>query len=73
MKTEIKKERYQLSKLSSGWQICPKCYGQGVVWFPTGIPFNETFSGDGKPFICDVCKGEKIISVETGLPPKKIK
>jgi hypothetical protein len=53
------------------WQLCPKCNGQGVVWFPPNIPWNNTFAGDGNPYICDVCKGEKIISTKTGLPPIK--
>ena len=39
------------SKLSSGWQLCPKCNSR-----PTIIK-------------CDVCKGKKIINIETGLPP----
>ena len=51
------------------WQICPKCYGQGMVWFPIGLPLNETFIGNGQPYKCDVCKGEKIINNKTGLPP----
>ena len=57
------------SKLSSGWQQCPKCYGQGLVWFPPNQPMTETFAGDGKPYECGVCKGKKIISIETGQPP----
>jgi hypothetical protein len=32
---------------------------------------NETFTGDGKPYECDVCKGMKIIDSLTGKPPKK--
>jgi hypothetical protein len=57
------------STLSSGWQICPKCQGQGKVWYPPNVPWNLTYTGNGKPFDCDVCKGKKIISIETGLPP----
>jgi hypothetical protein len=51
------------------WQICPKCYGQGKVWFPPDMPFNETYSSNGEPFDCDVCKGKKVISTISGLPP----
>jgi hypothetical protein len=52
-----------------GWQICPKCQGQGNVWYPPNIPWNQTYLSDGRPFECDVCKGRKIISIDTGLPP----
>jgi len=55
--------------LSVGWQVCPKCHGQGLVWFPCGVPYNETYTTDGNPYECDVCQGKKIISIETGLPP----
>lgn len=55
-----------------GWQICPKCHGQGCVWFPTDTPYSPTFLSDGKPFECDVCKGKKIIDTLTGLPPHEV-
>jgi hypothetical protein len=56
-------------KPSNLWQLCPKCGGQGSVWFPTNMPLNPTFAGDGNPYECDVCKGKKLISAITGLPP----
>lgn len=52
------------------FQICPKCSGQGVVWYPTGCPMMPEWTGDAKPFKCDVCNGKKIIDDETGLPPE---
>lgn len=54
---------------SNGWQVCPKCQGQGLVWFPPNWPWNETITTDGTSFECDVCKGKKIISIDFGLPP----
>ncbi len=51
------------------WQQCPKCFGQGAVWFPPGMPMNDTFTSDGRPHECDLCKGKMIISEITGLPP----
>ncbi|NMB83276.1 MAG: hypothetical protein GYA14_15815 [Ignavibacteria bacterium] len=53
-----------------GWQVCPKCNGQGTTWFPPNVPYNPTYTGDGNPFECDVCGGKKIIDVVYGLPPK---
>ena len=40
---------------SLGWQLCPKCCGQMQLM----------------GYICDVCYGEKIINIESGLPPSK--
>lgn len=54
----------------TGWQTCPKCAGQGKVWFPINMPYNPTFAGDGNPYECDVCNGKKIINISTGLPPQ---
>lgn len=52
------------------WLVCPKCLGQGIVYYPIGIPFNVLNCGtSAKPFECDVCKGKKIINHE-GNPPK---
>jgi DnaJ-class molecular chaperone len=53
------------------WQVCPKCNGQGKVWFPPDMALHTTFISSGDPYKCDVCKGRKIISTITGLPPKK--
>ncbi|AMR34152.1 hypothetical protein A0256_23225 [Mucilaginibacter sp. PAMC 26640] len=47
-----------ISKPAAGWQICPKCNGSGTQ------VMTMTSSN-----ICDTCKGRKIISVATGLPP----
>jgi len=55
--------------INQWWQLCPKCAGQGQVWFPPNLPWNPTFAGNGEPFECDVCKGKKVISSITGLPP----
>jgi DnaJ-class molecular chaperone len=55
--------------VSGGWQTCPKCQGQGKVWFPPNMPWSPTFAGDGNPYDCDVCAGKKVISTISGLPP----
>ena len=52
----------------SNWQVCPKCYGQGVMWYSPSQPMNNTFLSDGTSFECDVCKGKKIINIITGQP-----
>lgn len=52
------------------WQLCPKCAGQGKVWFPPNLPWNPTYPSGGNTFECDLCKGKKIISGITGLPPE---
>jgi len=54
----------------SGWQVCPKCQGQGVLFFPTGWPYVNEYITDGAPCICDVCEGKKIINIQTGKPPQ---
>lgn len=51
------------------WQLCPKCAGQGRIWTPPNWPYNETYITGEQSFECDVCKGKKIISMITGLPP----
>jgi len=43
------------------WELCPKCNG-------TGIGLNGSNINGYIP--CDVCNGEKIISIFTGRPPK---
>jgi hypothetical protein len=44
------------------WQTCPKCGAEGTVFPKRG--------GTSSSLIpCDVCRGEKILSKETGLPP----
>jgi DnaJ-class molecular chaperone len=56
---------YSYSTLSSGWQLCPKCNGDGDLYRYNSPPFIST---NCRP-ICDVCNGKKIISIDTGLPP----
>jgi hypothetical protein len=46
------------------FQKCPICEGTGED--SINVPFNAI------PPICSVCKGEKIISTLTGLPPNRI-
>ena len=55
--------------ITGRWQTCPKCFGQGFVWFPINTPHNETFVTNGNPYKCDVCNGKKIIDITTGKPP----
>lgn len=43
------------------WQLCPKCLGQGYLFFAIS-------SG---PSDCDLCNGTKIISRQTGRPPEE--
>lgn len=57
------------NKINAGWQACPKCFGQGYVWFPPNLPLVETIASDGNPYCCDVCNGMKIINIKTGQPP----
>jgi hypothetical protein len=54
------------------WQLCPKCNGQGVVQYPPGLPVNETILTCKLSYECDLCKGEKIINIFTGEPPKSV-
>ena len=46
------------STIDQGWQVCPKCNGQG-------ISYNNYYTSA----ICDVCNGKKIINIQTGKPP----
>lgn len=48
--------------IKNTYQLCPKCYGQGKVWFPPNQPYSPVFSGNGQMYECDVCNGKKIIS-----------
>lgn len=48
-----------------GWQLCPKCNSDGNL-FRYNSP---SIIGTGTDTVCDVCKGKKIINIETGLPP----
>jgi hypothetical protein len=44
------------------FQKCPHCNGTGVE--PSNVSFDQTST-------CTVCKGSKIISQLTGLPPNR--
>ena len=41
------------------WQLCPKCNGEGTVYF---LGVNTE---------CNVCNGQKLISTLTGFPRGK--
>lgn len=65
MNTRIKQKACPNGKftVTGVWQSCPHCLGIGKE--PTYYP--------GAPFSihdCSVCKGKKIISAVTGLPPQ---
>lgn len=47
---------------SAGFQSCPTCFGLGSAPFS-----NQNSSSVGIP--CTVCRGHKIINIETGLSP----
>jgi len=51
---------YTFTSTSVGWQVCPLCNGTGIQ--PAPVIYNT-------PDICTICKGKKIISIATGLPP----
>lgn len=59
-KNEKKDERV------GGWQLCPKCLGQGIVGFPPVAVAGSTPTSTGAVFQCDVCNGNKILPT----PPK---
>lgn len=46
-----------------GFQLCPKCNGEGVVY----NPHSTTASFDMQ---CPVCVGKMIINRQTGKPPE---
>lgn len=50
--------------VSPGWQLCPKCNGDGTL-----ARFNSPNTSSSTSLTCDVCKGGKIISTITGLAP----
>jgi hypothetical protein len=49
-----------LDESKEGWQRCPICNGTGE------LPTMNTTACFEK---CSVCRGKKIISIKTGLPP----
>lgn len=54
----------------SGWQVCPKCSGQGTVSKPPYLAgdINHWSCSQGQ-YECNVCNSKKIINIVTGLPP----
>jgi len=61
-------ERLIATTDSSGtsWQCCPKCNATGEMYVVRNNNATNYFQGFET---CDVCKGSKIISSITGLPP----
>lgn len=61
---ELKKENPWLPCFESthiaGFQICPKCNGEGFISNPMLTVSNQT---------CPVCLGGMIINKDTGFPP----
>jgi hypothetical protein len=54
---------------SMEWQRCPVCFGTGIVYdMQAGQPPPNS-SVPTTQFTCSVCKGEKIIRTDNGLPP----
>jgi len=55
-----------------GFQLCPKCNGQGIVSKPQWIAGDVyQWIASEATYTCDVCKGKKIINKLTGLPPNE--
>lgn len=50
----------ELNGPSPGWQICPKCLGEGYM---------EDYIL-GNRVLCNLCKGKMIVNILTGMPPK---
>lgn len=49
-----------------GFQLCPKCNGQGTVSKPPHIAGDvHEWTSDSCIFVCDVCNGEKILPLPT--------
>lgn len=49
---------------SAVWQLCPKCTGQGIVSKPPHIAGDVSeWSSTSTAFTCNVCNGNKIISM----------
>lgn len=55
---------------TEGWQLCPKCNGQGIVSKPPYVAGDVNhWSDTSMSHQCNVCNGQKIISTVNGLPP----
>ncbi|HQF37437.1 MAG TPA: hypothetical protein PLL26_07430 [Candidatus Dojkabacteria bacterium] len=52
-----------------GWQLCPKCYGQGTIPYYMKSHYPSDTTSSPYFYVCDVCNGKKIINIRTGLPP----
>ncbi len=55
------------------WQLCPKCFGQGVVSTPPYATAGmDVYVTNQTGFLCDVCNGQRIvytrITMDTALP-----
>lgn len=54
----------------AGWQLCPKCSGQGTVSKPPRLAGDiSRWSDSVGQHKCNLCGGKMIISIATGLPP----
>ena len=55
--------------MSDGFQACPVCHGHGVLSYPSGVVYGQTFTSTSTgPWECHHCKGMKVVSVFTGMP-----
>jgi DnaJ-class molecular chaperone len=44
------------------WQICPLCYGQGIVSKPSWVSGDvNTWISNQTSYICHLCNGAKVI------------
>jgi hypothetical protein len=64
---QVKEEKTKENTMSNSvWQLCPKCNGNKYnslhTVFANGIISKEP---------CNICEGTGLISILTGLPPKK--
>lgn len=50
------------------WQLCPKCNGEGTTI--KASPRDDFGNSTVEFHKCSVCKGEMLINIETGRPPK---
>ncbi len=54
------------------WQKCPICNGKGYETIAARIENLENINKKDRHYTCKTCKGQKIISEITGLPPSTI-
>ena len=56
------------------WQLCPKCNGQGMVTKPPYVAGDVTYwTSSSTAYVCDVCKGVKILYCGEDLDHKIVK